>query len=300
MNNTIRAWICAMRPRTLPLSLSVIFLGSSLAAVDGAFSLPIFICTVITGVLLQTLSDFANDYGDAQKNLDGDDRVGPRRTVSSGDISPRHMLLGIFCVIILIIINSFLLFSLSFGTNWLKWFIFSMLLICAIWAAISYTMGKKPYGYKAQGDYYVFIFFGLVSVLGSYYLFTSSFAYAPILPAIAAGLFSTAVLNINNTRDMEADSKRGKYTIANRLGPVGARIYQVYLISGGILAWLIFLGVKFGLWQMMFIFLTIPLCVSTYKVFTSCEAQILDKQLRITALSIACFHIIMAAALPFM
>ncbi len=287
-----------MRPRTLPLSLSVIFLGSGLAATQGMFSWSILIFTVIIGVLLQTLSDFANDYGDAKNNLDGADRVGPTRTVSSGAIRPKHMLYGIYLVIGLIIINGFLLFKLSFADNALKWLIFSALLCFAIWAAISYTMGKKPYGYRARGDYYVFIFFGLVSVLGSYYLYTGSFINAPFLPAIAAGLWATAVLNINNTRDMVGDEKNGKYTIAIRLGAKGARLYQVALVSGGALLWITYLMDNFKLYALLLMLFSIPLIKSTHTVFSNYDSSVLDKQLKITALSISLFHIIMAICLP--
>ncbi len=294
MNATLKAWICAMRPRTLPLSLSVIFLGAGLAANKGFFSWSILIYTVILGVLLQTLSDFANDYGDAKNNLDGADRLGPTRTVSSGAIKPKHMLNGIYLVTTLIGITGILLFSSSFGYNIWQWLVFGALLCFAVWAAISYTMGKKPYGYRARGDYYVFIFFGLVSVLGSYYLYTDTLTNAPLLPAMAAGLFSTAVLNINNTRDMEGDKKNGKFTIAIRLGVRGARIYQVCLVGGAILFWIIYLMLHFKLWTILLIILTFPIIKSTYKVFNSYDASILNHQLKVTALSISFFHVAMA------
>ncbi len=297
MKKTIKAWICAMRPRTLPLSLSVIFLGSGLAASHGAFSWPILVYTVIIGVLLQTLSDFANDYGDAQNNLDGADRVGPTRTVSSGAIRPKHMLYGIYLVVGLIIISAILLFCASFGNNILKWFVFSVLLAFAIWAAISYTMGKRPYGYRAKGDYYVFIFFGLVSVLGSFYLYTGTLSNAPFVPAVAAGILATAVLNINNTRDMEGDKKNGKFTIAIRLGDKGARIYQLCLVGTGILLWVIYLINHFNLAALLLMIFTLPLIISTHKVFNSYDPKVLNHQLKVTALSISLFHIIMAIAL---
>ncbi len=297
MNSTIRAWICAMRPRTLPLSLSVIFLGAGLAASHGFFSWTILLFTVILAILLQALSDFANDYGDAKNNLDGEDRVGPTRTVSSGAITPKQMLKGIYLVITLIFINGIILFSLSFGSNVWKWLIFGLLLCFAVWAAISYTMGKKPYGYRARGDYYVFIFFGLVSVLGSYYLYTDTLTSALLLPATAAGLLSTAVLNINNTRDMEGDKKNGKYTIAIRLGAKGARVYQVCLVSFAIVCWLIYLATTFAPWAVLLILLALPIIKSTHRVFNTYDTSILNHQLKVTALSIAFFHISMAIIL---
>ncbi len=295
---TLKAWISAMRPRTLPLSLSGLFLGSSFAAIGNAFSWKIFIFTVITGVLLQTLSDFANDYGDAEKNLDGEDRLGPKRTVSSGQIKPKTMLTAIYFVIGLILLNALILFYVSFQTSWIYWFYFALLGIGAILSAIFYTMGKNPYGYNAKGDYFVFVFFGLVAVLGSYYLYTKSFQNAPILPAIAAGLLSTAVLNINNTRDMQRDKLHNKYTIALRLGEKGARIYQIFLVLTAIILWIVFLFPLLGIKAIFLCLLALPVIISTYKVYTSYEAQILDKQLKFTALGTSFFHIILSLILP--
>ncbi len=298
MNTTVQAWIRALRPRTLPLSLSALFLGSGLAAAKGSFSWPIFLLAVFTGMLLQALSDFANDYGDAMNNLDGADRLGPKRTVSSGEISPKNMLLGMLLVACLIVITTICLFSLSFGTNWIQWILCSFIIITAMLAAVFYTVGKNPYGYRAKGDYYVFVYFGFVSVMGSYYLFTNNFTDIPIFPAIAAGAFATAVLNINNTRDMDADKKNGKITIANKLGKDGARKYHICLIGTGVLAWFIYFILHFNSWHMLLLLLTLPLIISAYKVYTNYDANILDKQLRITALSTSVFHIVMAVAIP--
>ncbi len=297
-NIPIKAWISAMRPRTLPLSLSGLFLGSSFAAINNIFSWPIFIFTVLTGVLLQTLSDFANDYGDAEKNLDGADRLGPTRTVSSGQISPQSMKRAIKIVIAIILINACLLFALAFGTDWKHWFYFALLGISAILAALFYTMGKNPYGYNAKGDYFVFVYFGLVAVLGSYYLYAQTLENAPFLPAIAAGLLATAVLNINNTRDMQQDEVHGKRTIALRLGEKGARKYQVCLVVTALIAWIFYLVPKLGIIGFALCFLAFPVLLSTYKVYTSYDHKILDKQLKITALGTSFFHIVLSILLP--
>ncbi len=293
------AWIQAMRLRTLPLSLSGLILGSSIAYTQDKFSFSIFFFLIITGVLLQILSDFANDYGDAQKNLDGEDRVGPKRAVASGVITPKQMKKAIIINIILIAISSLILFVLSFATNWAQWGIFSLLALSAILAAMFYTMGKNPYGYRAQGEIYVFIFFGLVAVLGSFYLFTDSLANAPYLPAIAAGLFSSAVLNINNTRDMEGDKKHGKYTLAIKFGPKGARKFHISLIALGLFAWIIYLVGNIGFSALLLLLLAAPIVRSAYTVYTSYDHAILDKQLKITAMGTGLFHILVAILLPF-
>ncbi len=299
MKNSIQAWVRAFRPRTLPLSLSTLMLGAGLAAVAQAFSVWIFVFSVLTAVFLQGLSDLANDYGDANNKLDGEDRVGPTRTVSSGQISPKHMRTGMALVITLCISSAFLLFYFSFGTDLLKWLCFSFLLASAIWAAMFYTLGKKPYGYRARGDYYVFVYFGIISVLGSYYLYVGNFQNAPILPAIAAGLFSTSVLNINNIRDMVGDKKHGKITIALRLGPEKSRIYHACLTAFAILAWIIYLFINFEAWAMLLIILTAPMIFCSYTVFnTYNDAKIMDQQLRNTALGTSFFHTSMAFILP--
>ncbi len=299
MKKTVKAWVQAFRPRTLPLSLSTLFLGAGLAATVQSFSVWIFIFSVLTAVFLQALSDLSNDYGDAQNMLDGKDRVGPKRTVASGQISPANMRIGIVIIICLCVVSAFFLFYFSLGNNPLEWIFFCVLLASAIWAAMFYTLGKKPYGYRARGDYYVFVYFGIISVLGSYYLYTGKFESLPLMPAIAAGLFCTSVLNINNIRDIDGDRKHGKYTIALRFGPKKARIYHVSLVVCGVLAWMIYLFLNVQPLAICLIFLTMPIVISAYKVFSIYDdAKIIDKQLRNTALGTSFFHTCMAIALP--
>ncbi len=297
-NDRFKAWLGAMRLRTLPLSLSGLLLASSFAALAGAFSFPIFAFTLITGILLQILSDFANDYGDSQKNLDGEDRAGPRRSIALGHITQAQMRKAMTLVIGLILLSACALLAVSFGTDWKHWVIFIALGFSAILAAMFYTMGKNPYGYKARGEYYVFVYFGLVSVLGGFYLYTKSLANAPYFPAIAAGLFSCAVLNINNMRDMENDAKHGKYTLAIKFGERNARKYHSLLVGVGTLSWALYLFMQGGIMSLALLVLTLPLIKSTHTVYTHYESAVLDKQLRITALSASLFQIIMAIVLP--
>ena len=292
------AWIHAMRLRTLPLSLSGLALGASCAALDSKFSLSIFIMSLVTGLCLQILSNFANDYGDAQKGTDGEDRVGPLRTVSAGLISQKEMLGAIKLTIACTIISTMLLLFISFGTNAVAWLIFGFLAAASIVAALAYTMGKNPYGYSGKGDIFVFIFFGLVAVLGSYSLYGANFYNAPIFPAIAAGLFSTAVLNVNNIRDMKSDAYHGKHTFALSLGETPARQYHLVLVSMGILFWIVYLLLMHGFSSLILLVFAAPVIHSAYTVYHSYNSKVLDTQLKITALGTGIFHIILSIILP--
>ena len=291
------AWIHAMRLRTLPLSLSGLALGASSAYNAHAFSAAIFFMSLLTGLCLQILSNFANDYGDAQKGTDGTDRVGPMRTVSAGLISQKEMLFAIKLTILFTIISTMLLFSISFGTNWVAWIILGLLAVFSIVAALSYTMGKKPYGYSGKGDLFVFIFFGLVAVLGSYSLYGGDFYNVPLFPAVAAGFFSTAVLNVNNIRDMKSDALHDKKTFALSLGEKAARQYQLVLVSSGILLWIVYLLLMHGFFSLILLVFSAPVLYSSYIVYYSYNSKILDTQLKITALGTGFFHIILSIML---
>lgn len=297
LENKVRIWIHAMRLRTLPLALSGLILGASLAHEQGFFSWTIFVLSLLTGLFLQILSNFANDYGDAQKGSDGKERQGPKRMVSAGLISPKQMKNACIFMIILSLVSAGFLFWESFQTNWIAWGIFLVLLILSIVAAIRYTVGENAYGYKAQGDFYVFIFFGLVTVCGSYALYSAPLLHIPGLPACAAGLLSVAVLNINNIRDMENDERHGKITLALRLGAHDARRYHLALVGGAFCLWVLyFLTMQSPIYLVLMAF-SAPLVYSSFVVYKNFDSPTLDKQLKITALGTGFFHIIIAAAL---
>ncbi len=224
-------WIQAARLRTLPLSLSGIIMGGGLAYSKGFFEPILFGLAILTTIFFQVLSNFANDLGDAQKGTDIG-REGEARMVQSGKISEKEMKTGIIITIILSGISALSLLSLAFlPAHKEAFFTFILLAILSVLAALLYTLGKKPYGYYALGDLFVFLFFGLLGVLGTEYLFTKNMDIWSLLPASAIGFFSVAVLNLNNMRDRENDQTHGKRTMAVILGPKKAKIYELVLLN---------------------------------------------------------------------
>lgn len=237
-----KAWISAMRLRTLPLSFSVILMGSALAVETNRFSYTrefswwIFGLTLFTTLLLQILSNLANDYGDALKGADNEGRIGPERAIQSGAISHKAMFNAIVLNAFLALISGIALLLVAFKgeLNWL-FITFVIIGIASIGAAIKYTVGKGAYGYSGLGDLFVFIFFGLVGVLGTLFLHAHEFRWLDVLAAANMGLYSVAVLNLNNMRDRENDKTVGKNTLAVKLG---FRFSKIYHYSIFILAYL--------------------------------------------------------------
>lgn len=226
----MKNWIQAARLRTLPLSISGIIVGSAYAYYQNQFDWKIFVLAVATTLSFQILSNFANDYGDGIKGTD-ENRIGEKRLVASGEVSAQQMNKAVQIMGIVSFVFALALIYISFGkANFLYSIVFLLLGIASIVAAIKYTVGKKAYGYSGLGDVFVFIFFGLVAVLGSNFLYTKTFDWRLILPAVSIGLLSTAVLNLNNMRDMENDKIAGKNTIVVKMGLNWAKNYQHFLI----------------------------------------------------------------------
>lgn len=230
----MKHWISAARPRTLPLALSSILMGSFLAAGHQSFSWTIFALAVITTTCLQILSNFANDYGDTVSGVDSVERTVATRAVQTGAITREQMTKAIILMsVISFISGSLLIYEGLKDTDSQTILAFFGLGVLAIIAAITYTVGKRPYGYMGLGDISVLIFFGWVGVLGTYYLHTHSLDWMNLLPASTCGLFAVGVLNINNIRDIESDIKTGKNSIPVRLGKPKAVIYHWFLLGGG-------------------------------------------------------------------
>jgi len=229
-------WVEAARPRTLPLAVASIMLGNLLAYAQGTFDWIIAILAILTTVALQVLSNFANDFGDSMNGVDNQDRKVALRAVQTGKINREEMKK----VVVLTATLSFfmgvglLAYSLQ-AASWDIWMKFLGLGVACIAAAIAYTVGKRPYGYMGLGDLSVFIFFGLVGTMGSYFLQTKTLPWHIALPAAGCGLLSVAVLNLNNLRDLENDKRTGKYSIPVRIGKTFGFYYQKALLFIGIL-----------------------------------------------------------------
>ena len=229
-------WIHAFRLRTLPLAFSCIIMGSGLAMADGQSNMIVFVLALITTFFLQVLSNFANDYGDFVKETDNEERVGPDRAMQLGLITKDEMVKAMWVIAVLCsIFGVWLIYEGTIGLNFESAGLFAVLGLTAMGAAVKYTIGKNPYGYVGLGDIFVFLFFGWLGVIGSYFLHTHSFDFMVLLPASAIGFFTTAVLNVNNMRDHEADEKSGKNTLVVRIGIVRAKRYHFILNFLGIL-----------------------------------------------------------------
>ncbi|WP_144602431.1 1,4-dihydroxy-2-naphthoate polyprenyltransferase [Algoriphagus algorifonticola] len=233
------AWLHAVRLRTLPLALASIFAGSFIAAWQNSFRWEILVLASLTTVFLQILSNLSNDYGDSVHGADSIDRQGPVRAVQSGLITLPEMKKAMYLFGALSLISGLSLLYLAVQDLQI-FLLFLGLGLAAIWASITYTSGKNPYGYAGLGDLSVFIFFGLLGVLGTYFLHTYSSNNLAVLIAVALGFFSTAVLNINNIRDIDSDKLAGKKSIPVRIGRSNAVKYNWSLIILGNLALLWF------------------------------------------------------------
>lgn len=290
----IKPWLSAMRLRTLPLSISGIVLGTCFAYYNGKFSWWILVLAILTTISLQILSNLANDYGDSVNGVDNKDRVGPRRAVQSGKITPEEMLDAIKFNIIVVIILTLSLIWAAFGpTNFLFLLLFVFLGGISVYAALNYTMGDSPYGYRALGDVFVFIFFGLVSTIGSYVLYIHTIDHVVILPAISLGLLSVGVLNLNNMRDLEEDAKVGKFTLAVKLGKERVKQYHFFLIITAMILSIIFSILYFvEPYNFFYLIAFIPLSIHLKKIKDAKLPNDFDDQLKVLALSTFLFALL--------
>lgn len=283
----VNAWLNAARLRTLPLSISGILVGTAIASFYGVTNTLVFILALCTTVGLQITSNFANDYGDGVKGTDNDSRLGPKRALQSGLLTAKELKRGIY---ISIGINSILivvLIIISFGLKEILFpVIFLILGTFAIWAAIKYTVGKSAYGYNGLGDIFVFIFFGLVSVLGSMFLYLKAIYFIAFLPAIAIGLLSVGVLNLNNMRDIKSDKSVGKNTLVVKLGLQKAKMYHYTLLSISFLCLFYYLSTTNGS-LIRYVSLTgfVPVFIHMRKVAVTINEAELDPELKKLALS---------------
>ncbi|UOQ71857.1 1,4-dihydroxy-2-naphthoate polyprenyltransferase [Hymenobacter cellulosilyticus] len=289
-----KAWISAFRPRTLPLALASIMMGGFLAAAHGQFRGAVVGLAALTTILLQILSNLANDYGDSQNGADSVHREGPQRAVQSGAITPAQMKKGMVVFGVLSFLAGISLLWVALGLSGLWVFLsFLVLGLSAIWAAVNYTAGSKPYGYAGLGDLSVFIFFGLVGVCGTYYLQARELPLGVLLPAAALGCFATAVLNVNNIRDIRSDELAGKITIPVRLGPVRARRYHWLLLVLGLGAAIVYVALTYhSPWQWLFLLAAPLLLRNARAVWQRQDSMQLDPLLKQMALTTLVFTLL--------
>ncbi|RTY95006.1 1,4-dihydroxy-2-naphthoate octaprenyltransferase [Flavobacterium sp. GT3R68] len=305
----MKHWIEAARLRTLPLSVSGILVGSFFAMSQGIFNWKIVILALSTTLGLQILSNFANDYGDGMKGTDNEDRVGPKRAIQSGVITPGSMRYAIFITAFLTLVSAMLLIYFSFKGKYLIYSIlFFVLGILAIASAIRYTVGKNPYGYRGYGDVFVFVFFGLVSTFGIYFMFSKQIDLVLFLPAAAIGFLSVGVLNLNNMRDEESDKKSGKNTIVVKNGGAWAKKYHFFLIVSAMILMLLFAvifdfsyrdqnpeGFNFDLY--FFLIAYFPIFAHLNRVAKNKEHKLLDPELKKLALSTFLLSILLSLSM---
>ena len=290
----IKHWLKAFRLRTLPLAFSSVVTGTALAVELGFFDWVTFVLALTTTLFLQILSNLANDYGDAEKGTDNENRIGPLRAIQSGVISESQMKKAIVVFVFLCFCSGLglVLYATKAISLWYP-LIFISVGVMSIIAAIKYTAGKSAYGYKGLGDLFVFVFFGLVGVIGTAILYVHDFYFSMILPAITIGCFSAAVLNLNNMRDFENDKLSGKLTMVVKIGVEKSKIYHLTIIISGILTSLFYaINSSFSLFQYLFVLSFVPLVTHIFTVVKITEHKNFDPELKKVALSTFLFSVL--------
>ncbi|RVT74945.1 1,4-dihydroxy-2-naphthoate octaprenyltransferase [Flavobacterium sufflavum] len=301
----MKHWIEAARLRTLPLSVSGIIVGSMYALAHPTdeiltptevFNWRLFGFAILTTLGLQILSNFANDYGDGMKGTDNEDRIGPKRAIQSGVITPAAMKRAIIITSFLTLLSAMALIYYAFRDTNLFYSLFYLVLgILAILSAIRYTVGNTAYGYRGYGDLFVFVFFGLVSTLGVNFLYSKQLDFELILPAMAIGFLSVGVLNLNNMRDEASDKKSGKNTIVVKIGGAKAKKYHYFLIVGAMVLTLVFAIIsEFKFDQYLFLLVYIPLTKHLITVYKNKEPKALDPELKKLALSTVALSVLLS------
>jgi 1,4-dihydroxy-2-naphthoate octaprenyltransferase len=297
----MKHWIEAARVRTLPLSVSGIIVGSFYAMSQGMFNWNIVTFALLTTLGLQILSNFANDYGDGVKGTDNKDRVGPMRAIQSGMITPNAMKKAIGLTAVITFTFAVLLIYFAFKESYLLYSLFFLMLgIVAIASAIRYTVGKGAYGYRGFGDLFVFIFFGMVSTFGVYFMFSKNMDWLLLLPATAIGFLSVGVLNLNNMRDEESDRKAGKNTIVVKMGGENAKKYHFFLVISAMVLVLLFAYLNnFHFDQYIFVVAYFPLISHLITVYKNKNPKLLDPELKKLAISTFILSILLSLSLIF-
>lgn len=293
-NKGFNRWVVAARPRTLPLALAGPSMASCIALGQNTFSGVVAFLAILTTLFLQILSNYANDYGDFLKGSDVS-REGPPRALQSGLISLNEMKKAIIITSLLAFITGF--FLIFFAAHWLTLItkiIFLIIGTLAIIASMKYTLGKNPYGYRGFGDLFVFVFFGIISTLGTYMLHTNTFNSLILLPAISLGALSAGVLNINNIRDYNTDIQHQKRTLVVIMGVKFAKVYHMILICISVFLSVVYASISFPYFYQWIFLLVIPFLIqNVLQIKYYNEANIYNKALKNLAVTTFCYCILL-------
>lgn len=291
---SLKTYIQAARLRTLPLSISGIVIGSFLAYANGYSNWKIVVLALLTTIGFQIVSNFANDYGDGVKGTDNENRIGPKRALQSGAISRKQLKRTIVITIIITMLVALALIFVAFGVEQPFYtLLFFILGMASITAAIKYTVGANAYGYSGLGDLFVLLFFGFLSVVGTYFLFAKQLDWTLFLPAISVGLLSVGVLHLNNMRDRASDIQSNKNTLAVKLGVEKSKKYFYYLIGFSFLFAMFYVNYHYqSPFQFLFILAYVPIIKQLIRVLKNKEPKSLDPELKILALSTFLFAIL--------
>ncbi|MFN8660594.1 MAG: 1,4-dihydroxy-2-naphthoate polyprenyltransferase [Thermomicrobiales bacterium] len=275
VGSTFNAWMLAARPKTLPAALSPVIVGSAVGLAEGHFDLLVAIAAIAVALLLQIGANFANDVADFRSGADTEHRLGPTRVTQSGLLSPRHVEVATAITLLLAAVPGLFLV-------WRGGWVFAVLGLVAIAAAVAYTAGPA-YGYVGLGDVAVFLFFGPVAVAGTAYLMTQQLTMLSLLSSIPMGCLITAILVVNNLRDVETDRAAGKMTLAVRLGRNGVRAeYALLLVISYLVPVIVWLGGLAPVWVLI-CFVTAPLALTLLRRVRNDEGRALNPVLAGTA-----------------
>ncbi len=285
------AWTQAARPRTLPAAIAPVVLGSALAIADGHFAWLPALAALMVALLLQIGVNLANDYFDYVKGIDTRDRLGPRRVTQSGLIPARQVKIGMLLTVAASLIPGFYLLILG------GWPVFLIGLAC-ICAALAYSGGPFPLASHGLGDFFVFIFFGLVAVGGTYYVQALQLTRMVLLMGVIEGLLITAILVVNNLRDIDTDRRTGKRTLAVMIGERGSRLeYLLLLGTAYAIPFVLWLGERQSAWLTL-PSLSLPLAVSLMRfIWKSAGGPALNQALASTASLALIYSLLLAAGL---
>jgi len=260
--NGLQIWLIAARPRTLPAAVAPVLVGTALAWTVGSLDWIAFIAAALGALFIQVGTNLSNDYSDARRGADTEERLGPVRVTAGGLVPPKQVLvatyasfgMAVLCGVYLIIIAGPVLLLIG---------------AASILAGVLYTGGPRPYGYEGFGEVFVFTFFGIVAVTGSYYVQRQALEWEAFVLAVPVGLLASAILVVNNVRDLDTDRRAGKKTLAVRLGRANTRrLFAAMLALAYPTALIPSLVGSLNAWPLLVV-LTIPIAVALVKTVAS-------------------------------